>query len=86
MFARLLAVFRIRTRRVGGMRWLYLGRWTVSVSRRRDGPATPKPAAGRKRAGKATVPTPLWVPDPDVPATTAAVPDTGGDNPRGNKE
>lgn len=84
--ARLLAAFRIRTRRVGGMRWLYVGRWTISLSRRRDGPDPPKPAAGRKRAGKATAPTPLWVvtPEPDAPPVET-VPDAGGGNPRGNK-
>lgn len=89
--ARLLARLGLRTRRVGGLRFVSLGRWTLSVSRRRAGPDPPKPAAGtgRKRASKAAVaPVPLWVvapePRPDAPAAVVAVPDATGGNRGGN--
>lgn len=91
--ARLLARLGLRTRRVGGLRFVSLGRWTLSVSRRRAGPDPPKPAAGtgRKRAGKAAAvpaPVPLWVvtpdPRPDAPAAVATVPDASGGNRGGN--
>lgn len=92
MIARLFARLGIRTRRVGGLRFLSLGRWTVSVSRRRAGPDPPKPPAGsgRRRARKAAVvsPAPLWVvtpdPRPDAPAALATVPDADGGNRGGN--
>ncbi len=83
--AGLFARLGVRTRRVGGMRWLYVGRWTISLSRRRGGSATPKPTAGRKRAGKATAPAPLWVVTPPADAPPVeTVPVAGGGNPRGN--
>lgn len=90
MFVRLLARLGLRTRRVGGLRFVSAGRWTLSISRRRAGLDPPKPAAasGRKRAGKAAaVPAPLWVvtpePRPDAPSV-ATVPDAGGGNRGGN--
>lgn len=89
--ASLLARLGFRTRRVGGLTFVYAGRWTLSVSRRRAGPDPPKPAAGsgRRRAGKAAaVSAPLWVvapePRPDAPAAVATVPDADGGNRGGN--
>lgn len=75
--ARLLHRLGVRTRRVGGLTFLYVGRWTVSLSRRRDGPDAPKPPARKRGAGRETPPV-----AEGRPAVTLVEP--GDDNRGGN--